>query len=95
MRAAGEATWLRGGELRVGDIIRIWHSRQCMITALRPYTGPLAYLWPNGAQLADLAPSPPSGITIVNDNFYEVWRQPVSMAEREMIAADLGEGISS
>lgn len=43
-----------GAELRVGDTIEVWWAgNRDTITALRPYTGPLACL--RGARLAEFA----------------------------------------
>lgn len=43
-----------GADLRVGDTIEVWWAgNRDTITALRPYTGPLACL--EGARLADFA----------------------------------------
>lgn len=66
-----------GAELRVGDVIELWYARRVTITALRPYTGPLAGLFaPAGAQLAECAlHSPATGITIDNAEVYEVFNR--------------------
>jgi len=64
----------RGADLRVGDVIEVWwgHSHRDVITDLQPYTGPLAYLFPNGAQLADFALLR-TGMTIDNDDDFTVF----------------------
>jgi hypothetical protein len=60
-----------GSELRVGDTIEVWwaHGRDT-ITGLRPYRGPLAYLFSEGAQLASFALNR-SGMTIDNADTFE------------------------
>jgi hypothetical protein len=55
-----------GSDLAVGDTIEVWWApNRDTIIGLRPYTGPLAYLWKDGAQLADFALNK-SGMTIDN-----------------------------
>lgn len=47
---------LDGKDLRVGDTIETWWAPgRDTITELRPYRGPLAYLWPEGARIAAFA----------------------------------------
>lgn len=61
-----------GSELKVGDTINVWwHPHRDTILGLRPYTGPLAHIFPKGAQLADFALNR-SGMTIENDRDFEV-----------------------
>lgn len=61
-----------GSELKVGDTIAVWwQPNRDRIIGLRPYHGPLAYLFPNGAQLADFALNK-SGMTIDNGDIFEV-----------------------
>ena len=63
---------VRGKDLKIGDTIEVWfRTGRDTITALRPYTGPLAYLFPEGAQLADFAVSR-VGMTIDNSDMYNV-----------------------
>lgn len=49
-----------GDELRVGDVVDVmWGAGRDMITALKPYTGPLAQLWvPGEARIATFATGP-------------------------------------
>jgi hypothetical protein len=50
--------YVRGSELKVGDTIEVWWSmKRDTITALKPYKGPLEYLWPEGARSAKFAVS--------------------------------------
>ena len=61
-----------GGNLKVGQAIEVWWSGgRDIITGLRPYTGPLAYLFPEGAQLADFVVNK-AGMTIDNSDYYKV-----------------------
>ena len=61
-----------GKELRVGDTIVVWWSPgRDTITELRPYDGPLAHLFPEGAQLAEFALNT-TGMTIDNSAFFEL-----------------------
>lgn len=61
-----------GSELRVGQTIAVWWKPQRdTITGLTPYVGPLAYLFPSGAQLAEFALYK-VGMTIDNADIYEV-----------------------
>lgn len=59
-----------GSELKVGDVISTWFGKQ-RITALRPYNGPLSYIWNGQAQLADLTPNS-IGMTIEPDSRFIV-----------------------
>lgn len=53
-RSRVSAVEVCGADLRVGDTIEVWWAgNRDTITALRPYTGPLACL--KGARLADFA----------------------------------------
>jgi len=62
---------ISGKDLRVGDTIKVWwHPHRDTVTALRPYRGPLAHLFTDGAQLADFAICR-SGMTIDNGDSYE------------------------
>jgi hypothetical protein len=65
-------TQIRGSELKVGDAIEVsWFGVKAdIITGLRPYTGPLAYLFPDGAQLATFAVNR-IGMTIDNGDYFE------------------------
>ncbi len=61
-----------GSELRPGDTIQVWwRPRRDTITALRPYRGPLAGLFPEGAQIAEFALGA-CGMTIDNGDLYDV-----------------------
>lgn len=63
-------TRVRGRQLAVGDIVEVWWGAHAdRITALRRYNGPLCYLWPAGARLADFAISK-VGMTIPNDELF-------------------------
>jgi len=53
-----------GGELKLGDVIDTWAGKKRII-GLKPYAGPLAHLWPKGAQIASFDIG--SGMTIPND----------------------------
>lgn len=64
-----------GKELNVGDTIQVWWGNgRDTITALRPYRGPLAYLWANhgGARLADFALNS-VGMTIEPQMVFELY----------------------
>lgn len=53
-RSRASAVEVSGADLRVGDTIEVWWAgNRDTITALRPYTGPLACL--QGARLAEFA----------------------------------------
>ena len=58
-----------GALLKVGDIIHFPLTKIHRITELRPYTGPLAHLFPEGAQLASFDTG--LGMTIDNSNYYD------------------------
>lgn len=61
-----------GNELKVGDSIAVmWRPGRDTITALRPYTGPLAPLFSAGASLASFGINA-SGMTIDHDQTFEV-----------------------
>jgi hypothetical protein len=61
-----------GSALCIGDVIAVWWTPgHDIITNLRPYSGPLAPIFPHGAQLADFALNK-SGMTIENNILYEV-----------------------
>ena len=67
-----------GAELRVGNTISVWWAnKRDTITHLTPYTGPLAYLFPRGAQIAEFALCP-TGMTIDNEDDYEILSAPTS-----------------
>jgi hypothetical protein len=63
------AKQVRGNELKLGDVIDTWAGKKRII-ALQPYRGPLAYLFPAGAQIAtfDLG----GGMTIDNSDLFEI-----------------------
>lgn len=62
----------RGKDLRVGDAIAVWWApRTDMITELKPYTGPLLYLFPEGAQSATFL-SNGTGMTIDNSDEFTI-----------------------
>jgi hypothetical protein len=58
-----------GKDIRVGDVIVTWAGKK-RVVGLKPYTGPLAYLWPEGAQLADFDIG--SGMTIAGNDLLDV-----------------------
>lgn len=61
-----------GKDLKTGQAIEVWWSGgRDIITGLRPYAGPLAYLFPEGAQLAEFAVLK-TGMTIDNSDYYRV-----------------------
>lgn len=60
---------ISGSDLRVGDTLELWWGRDT-ITALAPYTGPLASVFAGGAQSASFARGP--GMTIENGMLYPV-----------------------
>lgn len=60
-----------GKNLKVGDTLEIWSETHLdTITKLTPYEGPLKYLFPKGAQLADCRNGP--GLTIDNSDLYKI-----------------------
>lgn len=64
-------THIRGSNLKAGDTIEVWWSpKRDLITALRPYKGPLEHLFPAGARIAEFAILK-SGMTIDNSDFYD------------------------
>ena len=67
---------VRGTALRVGDTIEVWwRPGRDTITALAPYTGPLAYLWPEGARIASFALNR-TGMTIEPQGSYQLLDHP-------------------
>jgi hypothetical protein len=65
------ATWnggKLGSTLKVGDIITFPFTKIHRITKLEPYAGPLAHLFPEGAQLATFDTG--IGMTIDNSDYY-------------------------
>ena len=63
---------VEGSALKVGDTIAVWWKPgRDRITELRPYTGPLAHIFPSGASLASFALYR-TGMTIDNGELYEV-----------------------
>lgn len=66
----------KGKDLKVGDTIKTWWSAksgksQDRITAIEPYNGRLAYLWPNGAKFLYFLYNR-GGMTIGNDEEVEI-----------------------
>jgi hypothetical protein len=65
---------VRGCDLRIGNMIAVWWKPGYdIITELRPYSGPLIYLFPDGAQLATFVTR--AMMTIENADYYNVVRQ--------------------
>lgn len=65
-----------GKDLKVGDVVAglLWSStHKDVITSLEPYSGPLSYLWKEGAQIARFALCE-GGMTIDNGEAFEVIR---------------------
>lgn len=63
--------YVSGDRLRVGDTITVWWTPQRdTIIDLKPYHGPLASLFPQGAQLATFAILK-TGMTINNAERYD------------------------
>lgn len=63
---------VKGSDLKVGDMIEVWwHPNRDIITKLEPYKGPLAQMFPNGAQLAEFF-SLRVGMTVDNSDYYFV-----------------------
>ena len=61
-----------GHQLKVGDTLEVWWKpRRDTITALRPFTGPLADLWPEGAKIVSFAILQ-GGMTIGGNDVFEV-----------------------
>lgn len=59
-----------GNALKIGDTIEVWwQPGRDTILSLQPYTGPLAYLFTHGAQLASFALLS-SGMTVDNGALY-------------------------
>jgi hypothetical protein len=58
-----------GRELKIGDVINTWAGKK-RIVGFKDYTGPLAYLWPEGARLADFDIG--VGMTIANNDRIEI-----------------------
>ena len=55
-RRKAETMIVSGTELKVGDTIETWWKpNRDTITSLRPYHGPLNYLWDGKAQIATFA----------------------------------------
>lgn len=59
----------RGAELQAGDMLDLWGGR-ARIVRLAPYTGPLADLFTDGAQIAFFDNG--RSMTIENGNYYRV-----------------------
>lgn len=70
----------KGGELKIDDLMDVWWNSHpsipnCdRITELRPYKGPLEYLFPEGAQIASFLFFP-TGMTIDNKSLYFVYNK--------------------
>lgn len=59
-----------GSEIRPGDTIEVWWTPQRdTVLSLRPYRGPLEYLFPKSAQLAEFALNR-CGMTIDNADLF-------------------------
>ena len=41
-----------GKDIRLGDALVTWAGKK-RVVGLKPYTGPLAHLWPKGAVIAE------------------------------------------
>ena len=70
-----QAVVVSGRDLRVGDSLGVWwipEPRRDQIISIRPYAGPLAHLWPEGAVLVDFASGP--GMSVGLDDRFRVWR---------------------
>jgi hypothetical protein len=63
-------TYVRGSNLKVGDIM-VMAGRRDMIVSLRPYRGPLARYFPEGASTAEFSMFG-GGMTINHGEYYEV-----------------------
>jgi len=62
--------YVLGSDLRIGDTIEVWwQPRRDTIVSLSPYRGPLASIFPSGAQIAAFAIGP--SMTIDNGGLYE------------------------
>lgn len=65
-------TKVKGSALRVGDTLSVWWAGgRDTITAIRPYHGTSASLFPEGAQIASFAINQ-GGMTVLNGDLYEV-----------------------
>lgn len=63
-------TRVKGSDLHVGDTIEVWWSpRRDTIIGLRPYDGPLAGIFPQGASIAQFASG--AGMTIDHSDWFE------------------------
>ena len=62
-----------GRDLQIGDVIEVWwRPYRDVIIDFEPYTGPLAYLFPDGARIATFGIC--RGMTVGNDERYSrVW----------------------
>lgn len=59
-----------GREIKPGDTIEVWWTPQRdTVISLRPYNGPLAHLFKDGAQLAEFALNK-VGMTIDNGDLF-------------------------
>jgi len=74
--------WVSGKQLNVLDTIEVWWSPgRDTIIKLEPYTGPLASLFPEGAQLATFALLK-TGMTIDNADRFQRIAEPTANAGR-------------
>lgn len=66
---------ITGSQMRVGDLVE-WFTdgRAIKVTSMKVYDGPLAYLFLNGAQIAEFKGQIPSAATIDNSHTYTVLR---------------------
>lgn len=63
-------TQVKGADLKPGDTIEVWwNPRRDVITALVPYKGPLAYLFPEGASIAEFGICQ-TGMTIDHGDYF-------------------------
>lgn len=64
---------VNGSDLKVGDTIVVWSGytrNRDTITGVRPYKGPLEYLWPEGTILVSFVANT-SGMTVSNTDKIE------------------------
>ena len=70
-------TKVQGSDLRIGHVVKVWFTGEqgSTLVGLRPYKGPLEYLFPEGAQIGNFTSNTPKGrteMTIDNGAFFEV-----------------------
>jgi hypothetical protein len=49
---SGKILRTAGKNIQIGDVLATWSGKK-RVVALKPYSGPLSFLWPEGAMIAE------------------------------------------